>query len=201
MRLGGRSDRPPIRLVVIGASFVEQGGFDHLQGLLGGRVKFSKVATGGHRTDQIGARIESEVLPLNPDIVIPDAGGNDVLQDIPTATIQANLTNLIYAPLEAAGVQCMSVGMQVMPNNYAPTDTVNNVNAPARIAARLAMEEWIEAQGRPFFSYGDAVGDGTEPNPQLPALYDGGDHLHLSAAGKLAQSITAHKQLFSGGVW
>jgi lysophospholipase L1-like esterase len=197
MRLGGSANRRSIRLVAIGASFVEQGGFDHLQGLLGGRVKFSKVATGGHRSDQIAARIAGEVLPLDPDIVIVDAGGNDVLQDIATSTIQANLLG-IYDDLESEGVQCMSVSIQVFGSLYAPTDPDTY---PERIEARLAMNEWIEAQGRPFFSYDDAVGDGTLPNPELVPAYDGGDYLHLSLAGKVRQSFIAHRQLFGSRVW
>jgi lysophospholipase L1-like esterase len=194
---GGQTRRRPIRLVAIGASFVEQGGFDHLPGMLGGRVNYSKVATGGHRTDQIAARIPGEVLTLDPDFAIVDAGGNDVLQDVPNATIQANL-NGIYAALEAEDVGILSVGIQVFSSNYAPTDPDTH---PERIAARLALDAWIEAQGRRFFRYDDAVGDGQAPNPDLLAQYDVGDRLHLNAAGKLAQSTVAHRQLFDGRVW
>jgi lysophospholipase L1-like esterase len=193
MRFGGSANRPSIRLVAIGASFVEQGGFDHLQGLLGGRVKFSKVATGGHRSDQIAARIPGEVLPLNPDIVIVDAGGNDVLQDVPNDTIEANLDG-IYDALESEGIDCLSVSIQVFDPDYSGYSA-------DRITRRLDMNEWIRSQGRPFFNYDDAVGDSTRPNPELLAQYDAGDHLHLNNAGDLAVSTTAHRQLFAGRVW
>jgi lysophospholipase L1-like esterase len=193
MRLGGTAYRPSIRLVAIGASFVEQGGFDHLQSLLGGRVKFSKVATGGHRSDQIAARIPGEVLPLDPDIVIVDAGGNDVLQDVANATIQSNLLG-IYDDLESEGIACYSVSIQVFDPDYSGYSA-------DRITRRLAMNEWIRAQGRPFFNYDDAVGDGTTPNPNLLPAYDSGDHLHLNNAGDLAVSTIAHRQLFGGMIW
>jgi lysophospholipase L1-like esterase len=178
------------RLIAIGASFVEQGGFDHLQGLVGGRLVFSKVATGGHRSDQIAARVAGEVLPLNPLIVIVDAGGNDILQDVANSTIQSNLLG-IYDELESAGITVHTCSIQVFDPDYSGYSA-------DRITRRLAMNEWIRAQGRPFFNYDDAVGDGTTPNPNLNPAYDSGDHLHLNNAGDLVVSRTAHRQLFNG---
>lgn len=188
MRTGG-----PVgcRAVALGASFVEQSGFLYLQGLAGGRIRWSTVATGGHRSDQIAARVAGEVVPLNPHFCIVDAGGNDVLQDVAAATITANLQG-IYNELLAANITPLACTIQPLAN-YGPW-------TQAREDVRAEVEAFVNSGPFRVMDYATAIGDGEDPPGVAPA-YDNGDGLHINLAGRLALSREAHRAFFDGAVY
>lgn len=179
------------RAVALGASFVEQDGFAHLQGLAGGRITWFEIATGGHRTDQIAARVAGEVVPLAPRFCVVDAGGNDALQDIPAATVIANLQG-IYDELLEANIQPLACTIQPFANYAGWTQGRENI--------RAEIEAFVNASPFRVMSYSAAIGDGENP-PGVATQYDAGDGLHVNVAGRLAISREAHKAFFDGGVY
>jgi lysophospholipase L1-like esterase len=179
------------RAVMIGASFVEQGCFNALQGLAGGRLVWIEAGTGGERSDEILARFETDVLDVEPQLVLIDSGGNDVLQGASAATVIANNTEM-YEMAEAAGIKIMVATMQSLGGtaNYTEADEI----------VRVALNNFESSTGYPCFNYDQAMGNGASP-PAVNPAYDVGDGLHLNAAGKKACGELAFIQLFGGRAW
>ena len=88
-----------------GDDFVSQiGYFNWARTLLPGQVYLkSNAGVGGQKSNDIYARINTDVIDLEPDYVVVCAGRNDVSSDIPLATITANLDS-IDTDLTAAGI-------------------------------------------------------------------------------------------------
>ena len=167
--------------VALGASFVEQGAFSHLNGVGPGRRRWRSIATGGFRADEIRATHLPTALALEPDVALVDAGGNDALQERALALITADL-EAIYTALEGIGARVLVARIQPF-GNYAPTTA-------EAFARRAELEAYIDGLPYPAFSYAEAIGDGTDP-VGTAAAYDAGDGLHLNAAGDLRCSTIA----------
>jgi lysophospholipase L1-like esterase len=90
----------------------------------------------GDRTDQMLARMATDVLAYKPGWCHVLAGTNDVGQAVPLATIQANLTT-IWNTLDSAGIRVIA-GTIPPRNTYTGTMLVDT----------LALNAWIRAQGR-----------------------------------------------------
>ena len=71
--------------------------------LLNSKFSFVNSGVGGNTTAQILARIETDVIALNPRICIVLGGANDLIQGISPSTTIANLTS-IYTSLFDAGI-------------------------------------------------------------------------------------------------
>lgn len=90
----------------------------------------------GDRTDQMLARIGSDVLAYKPGWCHVLGGTNDVGQAVPVATIKTNLT-AIWDTLDRAGVRVI-----------AGTIPPRNTYTGTMLADTLALNAWIRAQGR-----------------------------------------------------
>lgn len=176
------------RAVALGASFVEQDNFAHLQGLMGGRRLWIEKGVGGERSDQISARLTADVLDLDPLLVLIDSGMNDVIQGVAAATIQAT-NQAMYEACDAAGIEVVICTMQ-------PWANYSGYNATEE-AVRVAMNDWVKTRGRPYFDYDLAIGDRASP-PALRSNYDSGDGIHTNVAGRVAVSAACFRQAFGG---
>jgi hypothetical protein len=91
---------------------------------------------GGERTDQILARVQSDVVAYQPGYCHVLAGTNDVAQAVPMATIQANFT-AIWNVLDAAGIRVLT---GTIPPRATYTGTMQ--------VDTLLLNNWLRAQGR-----------------------------------------------------
>lgn len=101
-----------------------------------GRYRIStryNEGVGGNTTAQILARI-SNVLAHNPQIVVVEGGGNDIVNAVTSTTTIANLTS-IYAALQAAGVKFVTT-------TVCPT---TSIDTQAEKDAYDAVNAWIRA--------------------------------------------------------
>jgi lysophospholipase L1-like esterase len=190
MKTGSSSQRAHRsgRVVAIGASMVQQGSFEHVQGLVGGRLVMVNKGTGGQRTDELNARLAADVYAQDPIYCIYDGGLNDVLQDIPQATIQANFV-AARDGMRAQGIHPIFCLMQPFAG-YASWSA-------GRETVRQNLDTFVVTQlGARWFSYAATTGTGNPP--ALRAEYDSGDGLHLNSAGEVAVSQAAYTQIFGG---
>lgn len=143
----------------------------------------------GSTTTDMRSRIERDVLDARPTVLVLLGGVNDLMADVPIATIVDNL-RAMYAAAHAAGVRVVAV--TVMPFSAAPQWS------PTRQAALDALNTWIrtEAQVEVVVDAYQALGDAQQPTRLAPA-YDRGDGLHGSAAGYAALG----QAIFAGVSW
>jgi lysophospholipase L1-like esterase len=140
----------PNTLIPVGDSLIEQGGgapistghrsyglLTWAQYFMGQRLAVLRNAgVGGQRSDEILARLQTDVIAYRPGYVLGIAGTNDVSQAIPVATIKANLT-AIWDKLDAAGIR--TVWCTIPPRNtYTGT----------MLADTGELNAWIRGQGR-----------------------------------------------------
>ena len=138
-------------IVYLGDSLTEQGGLlpamaDQTRGnafwpwaqfLTGHRLKFLKNAgIGGQNTAQMLARVQADVIALNPGWCHILAGTNDIGQAVATATTKANLTAILDA-LDAANVRPI-LGTIPPRDTYTGTMRADTAN----------LNAWIKELGR-----------------------------------------------------
>lgn len=147
------------------------------------RLRVVNRGVGGEEADAMARRINRQVLPERPDLVIWQVGTNGVLHDADPVTL-AEVVRRGIARIKAAGSDVLLMNLQ-----YAPAvlrhadyrDMLQRLNAAARaegvpVFHRFAMmRQWAE--------------DGQMPLPVLLAP----DHLHMSDASYdcLARELTA----------
>lgn len=135
----------------------------------------------GEKTNQIYARIDTDVLPLSPDFVFVLGGINDVSNGVPAATIKANL-QATYQKLLNAGITV--VALSVMPYgsghasfNATNTQTILDVNDwIKRFCAATAGMIFVDA----FAATVNPTGSGAAASGMLY------DNLHPAPKGALA---------------
>jgi lysophospholipase L1-like esterase len=90
----------------------------------------------GERTDQIGARLERDVLSANPDAVVIIAGVNDIYQGRTADTVQRELAAM-YAAARAAKIPV--VAGSIIAYNTATAEQNRSMHA---------VNDWIREQAR-----------------------------------------------------
>ena len=128
----------------------------------------------GDYSDGMVARIDDDILPRRPSLVVWQLGSNDALFAIDPAHFEANLRNGL-SRLRAAGTAVLLVGPQWNPSAGAPFETINGViravsqEAGVPFLDRSAlMRRWI---GRRAFRADEIIGpDGLHPSDQGYAL-------------------------------
>ena len=132
----------------------------------------------GERTDQILARVESDVIVPGPEWATVLAGTNDVNADVDAMTIIANLT-AIYDQLAAAQIGIIALTLPPMV-----------MLQPNRVEAHQAVNAWLREHvevdwpGSVLADWNPALsvnGDGISPIPEYFA-----DMVHLNAEGARA---------------
>ena len=90
----------------------------------------------GERSDQIGARLERDVLAANPDAVVIIAGVNDIYQGRTADAVQRELAAM-YAAARAAKIPL--VAGSIIPYNTATAEQNRSMHA---------VNDWIRGQAR-----------------------------------------------------
>ena len=111
-----------------------------LRGYVGRHVSVTNAGVSGDSTAGMLARIDRDVLPLAPSLVIITAGGNDVTQ-FPLERFLANLTRLVEI-LSAAGAQVALqtyYGMVTAEADPAYRDFPEFMQAEAELTERLGV--------------------------------------------------------------
>lgn len=167
--------------MLLGDSITAGSGGDtgwHVQanGRAGFPLRFiSNAGVGGDRTDQMLARIDTDVIDLLPDVCIVLGGTNDVGQGVSAATIQGYLSD-IYDALEAEGIAIVACTIPPRGDLDAGEDTT-----------LLAVNDWIEANYSNWSNaylcdWNDEMTlSGAEGVDYDPDLFS--DHVHPNAAG------------------
>lgn len=102
----------------------------------------ANLGVGGQLADNMLARIDTEVLPLRPHLVIWQTGVNDVIEGVPLESFRTTLVQGIDA-LQAAGIDVMLLDSQYYPRSAA-------VHGFRQYLA--AMREIAHDRGVPIFS-------------------------------------------------
>ena len=149
----------------------------------------------GEKTDQIYARIDTDVLPFSPDYCFVLGGINDVSNGVPAATIKANL-QAIYQKLLNAGITVVALSIMPYGSGHAGytaanTQTLLDVNDwIKRFCASTAGMIFVDA----FAAIVNPTGAGAAASGMLY------DNLHPSPKGALAVA-TAAKSVLQGKVF
>jgi len=123
--------------VVGSTSYQSNGFFTWAQFYLGHAFTILKNAgVAGERSDQILARVQSDVIANRPGWCHVLSGTNDIGQGIALATVKANLT-ATWAALDAAGIRVIT---GTIPPRATYTGTM--------LADSHALNQWIRGQGR-----------------------------------------------------
>lgn len=134
-------------------------------------VNVVNAGVGGQTSTQILARFDADVIARHPQVVVIEAGTNDLYYDqLPQSVTEANITEMVTMA-RANGIQpILASTVPVSPAWYATRD-------PQRVTA---LNDWLRSfatdQGVPFLDYYSAL-DG----PAHDTLTV--DGLHPNAAG------------------
>lgn len=144
--------------------------------ILRGLKSLKNAGGSGERTDQMLARLATDVITYSPDWCIVQGGGNDVTQGKTAAQIEASLTS-IYAQLLAAGIRVVACTI---------TPTINADTASEK-AVLYAVNAWIRSYARAnrgivLCDWFNAIADATTGNPATGMTSDG---VHPSPIGAL----------------
>lgn len=139
------------------------------------------LGVNGERSDQIRARWERDVLPLNPDVVVIIAGVNDVYQGLPAEHVMRELRSM-YDLAAAAGIPV--IAGSIVPYNTA---------TPEQNATMRAINEWIAAQARAGTNIafaGTRAATARDDNPDM--LRSSPDELHPDTDGYRRMAAVIH---------
>jgi acyl-CoA thioesterase I len=125
---------------------------------------------GGELIGDTTQRIAAEVIGDKPDLVIWQAGTNDVLQDRDAQYVMANVRTGI-AELHAAGIDVILMDLQ-----YAPAVLTH----PRYRAMEQALEATAKAAGVPLFQRFALMRDWTEHGNMKMSAMIAADHLHMT---------------------
>jgi lysophospholipase L1-like esterase len=183
----GTLSQPYFPIVALGDSNTRSRLFDIrsaypfiLAGLAGHPVANAGII--GNTTAQMLARLPSLLAQFAPDTVTILGGTNDVNTGVASATVIANLGNIVTT---VTGAGATAVLLTVPPCSTF-SGTKNTVLAE--------VNAWIATQAAANVIVVDvhaALKDPAVPT-QLLAIYDSGDHIHLNAAGQQLVADTMH---------
>lgn len=145
-------------------------------------------AISGQRTDQMLARWNRDIAPLavNARYAIIQGGINDLIADVPVATIKSNLSAMVT---------------RARASNLIPvlcTLTRNNGSNASRRAANTQMNDWIRDSGIRYIDLDRALADPLNPERLAPALtYDG---KHYTMLGRMTAGLAMADRPFWGFV-
>lgn len=125
---------------------------------------------GGELIGDTTRRIAAEVIGDKPDLVVWQAGTNDVLQDRDAPYVVANVRTGI-AELHAAGIDVILMDLQ-----YAPAVLTH----PHYRAMERALEATAKAAGVPLFQRFALMRDWTERGNMKMSAMIAADHLHMT---------------------
>ncbi len=94
----------------------------------------TNAGIGGNRTDQMLARINTDVIAYAPQITIVEGGGNDITQGFSAASVISSLDG-IYTALAAAG--SIIIASTVLPST--------NMDTGSEQTAITTVNAWIRA--------------------------------------------------------
>ena len=149
----------------------------------GKRLRMTRHAgVSGERTDQILARLSTDVLAYAPGYVVVECGINDIQQDIPAATIQANLL-AIYTTLLIAGVRVI-----------ATTITPRNALTAGQKLLRLTVNRWIAntsatTPGMSLCDWNPLLEDPAIPHEWVADLTSDGTHPSAGGAVRMGMAL------------
>lgn len=168
----------PLRAAVLGDSyFASYAGFFGLANAQAASrlLPVLNAGVGGDTTTQVLARIAA-VPAVSPQLVVLDAGKNDIAAGTSAATVEANITSILNALLAA--------GAKVVVDTQPPTTSMNS----AALTQLAALNTWIKALSTTHVWPADTgntltTGDGVTQNAAL--FVDG---VHPTAAGRQAMA-------------
>lgn len=103
----------------------------------------SSVATGGHTTDNLLARLGSDVLPNKPTVVFIQIGVNDAGQGFTAEKFKGNLESLI-AQLRASGARVVLCSLTSLGEKHDGTNKIDpKLEEFAQIARDVARETQV----------------------------------------------------------
>lgn len=179
--------------LTFGTGSGDMGMVDRLRVLLGNVWKVNNNGIAGNNTAQMLARLQTDILSYeNAEYVFVWGGINDVYQDVPVATTEANL-QAIYTAIAATGAKVVS--LNVTPSKSSATWTAG------RQVATDAINAWIAGTATGIDYKIDVytlVEDPATPDTLLP-LYDAGDGLHLQQDGYFAVANAVYVGVATGG--
>lgn len=188
MRIARGTQRFGGRAAAIGASMVEQGGFTHLQGLMGGRLLWSHYGVGGERTDQINARLSVPLALSCLKLLIYDGGMNNIIQGWAAQAVKDDIT--------AAAATCAAAGVWFVPCTMQPFKNYAGWTAGLEVI-RQDVAGFVRTTWPTHVDYDLITGDGGNP-PALQPSIDVGDGLHLTNGGDLVLSTGTFQRTFGG---
>ena len=139
-------------------------------------VKVKNAGVSGQTTAQIAARVQADVIALNPNICFVMAGTNDITDSVNLLAVENTYKTGILDPLLAAGIT--PIICSVLPNNY----------STARAGAVIRLNSWLRRQaatlGVPYVDFHGAFVD-PATGGWLTTYHSAevGDTLHANAVG------------------
>jgi len=174
----------------------DRGYFNWLNYLMGQPFSLLRNAgLAGEKTHQIYARIDTDVLPFMPDYCFVLGGINDVSNEVPAATIKANLQE-IYQKLLNAGITVIALSIMPYGSGHASYTATNTQTV-------LDVNDWIKRHcaataGMVFVDAFAAIVNPTGAGAAAAGmLYD---NLHPAPKGALAVA-TAAKAVLQNNVF
>jgi lysophospholipase L1-like esterase len=159
--------------------------------LLGASWVVRNAGVGGNTVGAVYGRLSADVLLMGDALyVVVLAGLNDILSDTAAATIEATL-QAIYTAVHDAGLTVVAV-------TCTPMKTHSGWSS-GRQAILDAVNAWILNTATDVDYRVDAYSALEDPGAAdtLLAIYDSGDHLHLSTAGYELLGTT----VYNAGTW
>lgn len=126
---------------------------------------------GGQRTDQMLARVTSDVIAYRPDITIVNGGGNDITQGRTAQQVIDSLSG-IFDALQAAG--SLIIATTVLPSTFMDQASEQSAIAAVNDWVRSNYDSWsgayladfneVMSAGSEWIPVDGATSDGVHPN-------------------------------------
>ncbi len=128
----------------------------------GSEITVLNAGVPGHSSDQLDARLESDVLVHAPDLVVLQTGTNDALKRLPFDAVRASTRNTI-ARLQALGIDVVVLDSQRFPGFgeselYQQYGSLVSVLAESMGVSTARRYEWMTAAlETQRYGYGDLI--------------------------------------------
>lgn len=161
-----------------------------LQAISGRKLSLLRNAgVGGDTTAMMLARVQADVVALNPSICVFLGGTNDVLNSVPFATTQANIIATADV-INAAGIEFV-IGTLVPRNAHTGT---SGVAAVRTLNAWIKL--WAASRGYRVIDFNKALANPRSGEYAAGTFYD---PVHANAAGNIIMAQTAAAVLTASG--
>lgn len=155
-----------------------------LAAISGRKLSLLKNAgVGGNTTAQMLARVQADVVALNPSICVLLPAMNDVLGDVPLATTQANITAIADA-VNAAGIEFV-IGTNLPRNGH---------TSGGNIATIRTLNSWIKlwaaTKGYRVIDFNKALAT-TRSGEYLPGHFYDATHPNAVGHARMAEAAAA----------